>query len=81
MMVCFLVSLVLVIIDTDQAQLALIVSILVVNTVYSSINAIFQVFKRTKYLILYTILSRQVSCLISEDFPHPTSEVQMTGWV
>ena len=51
MMVCFLVSLVVVIIDTDQAQLALIVSILVVNTVYSSINAIFQVFKRTKYLI------------------------------
>ena len=65
MMVCFLVSLVLVIIDTDQAQLALIVSILVVNTVYSSINAIFQVFNGRKFDSNGQLLSSALIKLLS----------------
>ena len=43
MIICFLITQVMVSLDTDNMQMALIVTILVVNTVYSSINAVFQV--------------------------------------
>ena len=43
MIFCFLIIQVMVSLETDNIQLVLIVTVLAVNTVYSSINAIFQV--------------------------------------
>ena len=43
MIICFIIIQIMVSLDTDNHQQALLVTILVVNTIYSSVNAIFQV--------------------------------------
>ena len=43
MIICFIIIQIMVSLDTDSYQQALLIIILVVNTIYSSVNAIFQV--------------------------------------
>ena len=43
MIICFIIIQIMASLDTDSNQQALLVIILVVNTIYSSVNAIFQV--------------------------------------
>ena len=43
MIICFIVIQIMVSLDTDNHQEALLIIILVLNTIYSSFNAIFQV--------------------------------------
>ena len=43
MIICFIIIQIMVSLNTDKHQHALLVIILVVNTIYSSVNAIFQV--------------------------------------